>query len=126
VTDARDIDPTDAGHTDPADAGVGDPTDAGHMDPADAGDGGPTDAVPAHADEQDSRGDDGAPVAGRDDLVSAEERTVDPAVAEARQDVASALAALADAEERPAAEQVSAFDEAYETLQATLARIDEH
>jgi hypothetical protein len=126
VTDAPDIDPTDAGNVGPADAGDGDPADAVR---AHAVEPGRTTAAPADAESTStgSAGDDGAPLATRrDDLVSAEERTVDPAVAEARREVGTALAALADVEDRPAAEQVTAFDEAYETLQATLARIDEH
>jgi len=73
----------------------------------DARDGVPRDAVPA--------GDQPSP-----------DNRPDKAVDDARRDVAEALAALADVEDRPAAEQVAAFHEAHETLHSTLSRIDEH
>jgi len=71
----------------------------------DARDGLPRDAVPA-GDGPDNRPDE--------------------VVDDARRDVAAVLAALADVEDRPAAEQVAAFHEAHETLHSTLSRIDEH
>jgi len=49
----------------------------------------------------------------------------DPALAEAQRDVAAALARLDAVAGSDAADQVTAFAEAHETLQATLARIDD-
>jgi len=49
----------------------------------------------------------------------------DPALVEAQRDVAAALARLDAVAGSDAAEQVAAFAEAHEALQATLARIDD-
>jgi hypothetical protein len=49
----------------------------------------------------------------------------DPALVESQRDVAPALARLDAVSGSDAADQVGAFAEAYEALQATLARIDD-
>jgi hypothetical protein len=69
-----------------------------------------------------------------DDPVRSEPDAVDPARTEAdaddpesaKEQVAAALAELDAAADWPPSDQVAAFTAAHETLQATLARIDDH
>ena len=119
--------PTDPEPTDP------EPTDkqrdgSGQDQPAPTGPDTEPESVGADADE--AAPDMPADLAGSgeasDDVDDAGAGSVADDPEQANEQVAAALAELDAAAEWPPADQVAAFTAAHETLQATLARIDDH